>query len=162
MLHARCKFQSVLHHGPRQTGDTLLAQVSAREAQVPVSLYHKRQIPDNQSSDRQTHDKAQAECAAWAGIQEEQAAVRADARAEIEGRQAEVDAAQARSRDQAKQLSEMFAMLQVRDTAHGCRSAQYGCIKPDTMIFADCQCRNASLLQNHWVTWQSAWRMPYT
>ena len=40
--------------------------------------------------------------------------MRADARAEVDGRQAEVDAARAHSRDQAKQLSEMFAMLQVR------------------------------------------------
>lgn len=40
--------------------------------------------------------------------------MRADARAEVDGRQAEVDAARVHSRDQAKQLSEMFAMLQVR------------------------------------------------
>ncbi|KAK9868124.1 hypothetical protein WJX84_007286 [Apatococcus fuscideae] len=47
-----------------------------------------------------------------AKLQEEQAAVRADARAEVDTRQAEVDAARSHSRDQAKQLSEMFAMLQ--------------------------------------------------
>ncbi len=39
--------------------------------------------------------------------------MRADARAEVEARHADVDAARAHSRDQAKQLSEMFAMLQV-------------------------------------------------
>ena len=39
--------------------------------------------------------------------------MRADARAEVDTRQAEVEAARAHSRDQAKQLSEMFAMLQV-------------------------------------------------
>lgn len=60
-------------------------------------------------------------------VQEEQAAVRADARAEVEGRRAEVDIVQARSRDQAKQLSEMFAMLQVRTSWPS--AAQPDCIE---------------------------------
>ncbi|KAK9836747.1 hypothetical protein WJX74_007395 [Apatococcus lobatus] len=61
---------------------------------------------------RQLQSQLAAAYAENAKLQEEQAAVRADARAEIDGRQAEIDAARAHSRDQAKQLSEMFAMLQ--------------------------------------------------
>ena len=39
--------------------------------------------------------------------------MRADSRAEVDARQAEVETVRAHSRDQAKQLSEMFTMLQV-------------------------------------------------